>query len=58
MTLRPKILKATAGIGTEATRAAIIETLLHREYLRREGKTLILDTQGATINFFITQDPH
>ncbi len=32
------ILKENAGIGTEATRAAIIETLLHRKLLEREGK--------------------
>lgn len=32
------ILKENAGIGTEATRAAIIETLLQRKLLEREGK--------------------
>lgn len=32
------ILKDNAGIGTEATRAAIIETLLQRGLLVREGK--------------------
>lgn len=32
------ILKENAGIGTEATRAAIIETLLQRNLLEREGK--------------------
>ncbi len=32
------ILKENAGIGTEATRAAIIETLLQRRLLEREGK--------------------
>ena len=29
------------GLGTPATRAATIETLLRRNYLRREKKTLI-----------------
>lgn len=29
------------GIGTPATRANIIETLLLREYIRREKKTLV-----------------
>lgn len=33
-----KILRETAGIGTEATRAAIIETLLKRKLLAKEGK--------------------
>jgi DNA topoisomerase-3 len=32
------ILKENAGIGTEATRAAILETLLARKLLEREGK--------------------
>ena len=32
------ILKENAGIGTEATRASIIETLLQRKLLEREGK--------------------
>ncbi|EIJ36673.1 DNA topoisomerase III [Thiothrix nivea] len=32
------ILKENAGIGTEATRAAVIETLLQRKLLEREGK--------------------
>lgn len=32
------ILKDNAGIGTEATRASIIETLLQRKLLEREGK--------------------
>ncbi len=30
-----------AGIGTPATRAAIIETLFAREYVRREKKSLV-----------------
>ena len=33
-----KILRDTSGIGTEATRASIIETLLKRELLAKEGK--------------------
>ncbi|MBF0622670.1 MAG: DNA topoisomerase 3, partial [Magnetococcales bacterium] len=33
-----KILRETAGIGTEATRAAIIENLLKRQLLTKEGK--------------------
>jgi len=34
------------GIGTPATRAAIIETLLKREYVRREKKNLVATDQG------------
>lgn len=33
-----QVLKETSGIGTEATRAAIIETLLGRAYIERRGK--------------------
>ncbi len=34
------------GLGTPATRANIIETLLTREYVRREGKTLVATDKG------------
>jgi len=40
------ILKTAAGIGTPATRAAIIETLIKRDYMRREKKTLIPTAKG------------
>ncbi|OCG03010.1 DNA topoisomerase III [Gilliamella sp. wkB112] len=35
-----KILRETDGLGTEATRAGIIELLFKREFLRRQGKTI------------------
>lgn len=35
-----KILKETDGIGTEATRAGMIELLFKRQFLKREGKTI------------------
>ncbi|MBQ0720546.1 MAG: DNA topoisomerase III [Gammaproteobacteria bacterium] len=35
-----KILKDTDGLGTEATRAGIIELLFRRNFLRREGKQI------------------
>jgi DNA topoisomerase-3 len=52
-----KILKETAGIGTEATRASIIELLIKRDYLVRKGKQLqstekgqqLIDTLPATV---------
>ena len=34
------------GIGTPATRAAIIETLLKRDYIRREKKNLVATDSG------------
>lgn len=33
-----QVLKETSGIGTDATRASIIETLLARAYIERRGK--------------------
>lgn len=35
-----KILKETDGIGTEATRAGMIELLFKRQFLQRKGKTI------------------
>lgn len=37
------------GIGTPATRAAVIETLLFRQYIRRDKKHLIPTDKGLTI---------
>ncbi len=37
------------GIGTPATRAAIIETLLKRDYIRREKRTLIPTEKGIQV---------
>ncbi len=34
------------GLGTPATRAAIIETLIKREYVRRDGKALVPTERG------------
>ena len=48
----PKIkarLKETSGLGTEATRANIIEVLLKREFLERKGKQLIATERGRLL---------
>jgi DNA topoisomerase III len=37
------------GLGTPATRAAILETLLRREYVEREGKTLSATDKGIAL---------
>jgi DNA topoisomerase III len=37
------------GLGTPATRAAILETLLKRQYLEREGKTLVATDKGVRL---------
>ncbi|CAK0768758.1 DNA topoisomerase III [Gammaproteobacteria bacterium] len=39
-----KVLKETSGIGTEATRASIIEILIKRNFLVREGKRYLHST--------------
>ncbi|MBC7931362.1 MAG: DNA topoisomerase 3 [Rubrivivax sp.] len=38
-----------AGLGTPATRAAIIETLLKREYVMREKKSLVATPKGIAL---------
>ncbi|HET9228488.1 MAG TPA: DNA topoisomerase 3, partial [Thermoanaerobaculia bacterium] len=38
-----------SGLGTPATRAEIIETLLRREYIERQGKTLIATDKGIRL---------
>jgi DNA topoisomerase III len=38
-----------AGLGTPATRAAIIETLLKREYVAREKKSLVATPKGVAL---------
>jgi DNA topoisomerase-3 len=37
------------GLGTPATRAAIIETLLRREYIVRDAKTLVATDKGIAL---------
>jgi len=39
----------TCGIGTPATRAAIIETLFTRDYIRREKKSLVPTEKGLAV---------
>ena len=41
-----KILKETDGLGTEATRAGIIELLFKRGFLQRQGKTITATQAG------------
>lgn len=39
-------LRESAGIGTEATRAGIIETLLKRKFIRKKGRTIVSTAVG------------
>jgi DNA topoisomerase-3 len=48
----PKIkarLKETSGLGTEATRASIIETLLKRGFIQRKGKQILSAEAGRIL---------
>ena len=42
-------LKETSGLGTEATRASILETLLARQYLQKKGKQLLSTPKGRVL---------
>ena len=41
------------GIGTPATRAAIIETLFSRDYIRREKKSLVPTEKGLAVHSIV-----
>jgi DNA topoisomerase III len=43
------ILKETDGLGTEATRAGIIELLFKRQFLRRRGKSILATAEGKSL---------
>ena len=48
----PKIkarLKKTSGLGTEATRASIIEVLIKRGFIERKGKTVLSTPAGRIL---------
>lgn len=48
----PKIkarLKETSGLGTEATRANILETLVKREFIERKGKQILSTERGRLL---------
>ncbi len=44
-----KVLKESDGLGTEATRAGIIELLFKRQYLRRVGKEIHATPAGQSL---------
>jgi DNA topoisomerase-3 len=44
-----KIFRTEIGLGTQATRAQIIETLLKRNYIERGGKNLIATNKGIEL---------
>ncbi len=44
-----KVLRDTDGLGTEATRAGVIELLFKREFLSRSGKTIVSTESGRAL---------
>lgn len=44
-----RVLKDTDGLGTEATRAHIIELLFHRGFLQRKGKQVLSTEAGRAL---------
>lgn len=44
-----KRLKGVEGLGTEATRASIIETLINRDFVEKKGKQLISTPKGRLL---------
>lgn len=44
-----KILRETSGIGTEATRANIIETLLQRDFILKQKKQIVSTQTGRAL---------
>lgn len=42
-------LKETSGIGTEATRANVIETLFKRQWLEKKGKQILSTSTGRAV---------
>ncbi|MBU2871104.1 DNA topoisomerase III [Colwellia sp. E2M01] len=44
-----KVLKDTDGLGTDATRAGIIDLLFKRDFLKRQGKSIIATEVGVAL---------
>ncbi|MCW8335775.1 DNA topoisomerase III [Vibrio paucivorans] len=51
-----KILKETDGLGTEATRAGILDTLFKRQLLKRQGKTILSSEAGRGLIHALPSD--
>ena len=52
-----KVLRETAGIGTEATRAAILENLIKRQLLAREGRRHLISLPAGRALIDVLPDP-
>ncbi|KOO14463.1 DNA topoisomerase III [Vibrio xuii] len=51
-----KILKETDGLGTEATRAGILDTLFKRQLLTRQGKSIMSSPAGRGLVHALPSD--
>ncbi|EGQ8797313.1 DNA topoisomerase III [Vibrio parahaemolyticus] len=51
-----KILRDTDGLGTEATRAGILDTLFKRQLLTRQGKSILSSQAGRGLINALPQD--
>ena len=49
-------LKETSGLGTEATRAAMLETLVKKEFVERKGRNLIATPRGSQLIGWLRKD--
>ncbi|MBF0376135.1 MAG: hypothetical protein HQK72_01510 [Desulfamplus sp.] len=52
-----KLYRGDVGIGTQATRAQIIETLINRKYIERSGKKLIATEKGVFLVDILRKSP-
>ncbi len=50
------VLKETDGLGTEATRAGILELLFKRRFLRRKGKQILATAEGTQLIGALPED--
>jgi DNA topoisomerase-3 len=53
-----KVLKETAGLGTEATRSGIIKTLKTREFITLAGKNIQVTDKGKQFMQLLTNPQH
>lgn len=49
-------LKETSGLGTEATRAAMLEALIKKEFVERKGRNLIATPKGSQLVGWLRKD--
>ncbi|WP_300463062.1 DNA topoisomerase III [Desulfobacula sp.] len=52
-----KFYRGDIGIGTQSTRAQIIETLINRKYVHRSGKKLLATDKGVFLVGFLRKCP-